>query len=56
MKVAVKTKTGTEVHLGLPVSHLAICNCSLPTFKISGDLNKVTCPRCKELEKELENE
>lgn len=50
----VKTKNGTEIHIGLSVSQLAICNVNLPTYKLSNDLNKVTCKKCKENWKELE--
>jgi hypothetical protein len=44
--VAVKTKTGKEVHLGL--GNFPLCNSRILGYKVSDDINKVTCEKCRE--------
>jgi hypothetical protein len=46
---AVKFRTGTEVHLGPATSNFALCNVRSVTFKVSDDVHRVTCKKCREL-------
>ena len=46
---AVKFRTGNEGHLGPAHADFALCNVRSRTFKVSDDVQRVTCKKCREI-------